>query len=122
MTPKQEWRSIGPLSAIPQRGARRLGFGIDTKPIAVFRTATDQLFAVIDECPHRGGPLSEGIVCGTTVTCPLHHWVIDLSDGVAVPPDEGATMTIPIRVIDGEVFIEMPRHMPGTGQGGAGER
>src|SRR5690242_5204236 len=85
------WKNIGPLDNIPLRGSRRLCFGMGGKPIAVFRSSEDRIFALIDECPHKKGPLSEGIVSGDTVTCPLHNWVIGLEDGLAAAPDEGGT-------------------------------
>ena len=85
------WKNIGPLENIPRQGARRLCFGHRGRPIAVFRTADDRVFALIDECPHKRGPLSEGIVSGDTVACPLHNFVIGLTDGVALAPDEGRT-------------------------------
>jgi len=105
MSDAMVWKRIGPLSNIPVRGARRLCFGMGGKPIAVFRTAEDKLFALVDECPHKQGPLSEGIVSGDSVTCPLHNWVIGLDTGLAAQPDEGATQTIPVRLVDGEVYV-----------------
>jgi nitrite reductase (NADH) small subunit len=102
------WKNIGPLTNIPERGARRLCFGHGGRPIAVFRTGNDAVFALIDECPHRNGPLSEGIVSGNTVTCPLHNWSIELSNGEAVTPDEGRTQSLPVRLIDGEIHVGLP--------------
>ena len=102
------WKNIGPLDNIPAQGARRLCFGHEGRPIAVFRTGDDQLFALVDECPHRRGPLSEGIVSGRTVTCPLHNWVIDLADGVALTPDQGRTASLPVRIVAGEVHVGLP--------------
>ena len=96
------------MDNIPIQGARRLCFGHEGRPIAIFRTVDDQFFALIDECPHRRGPLSEGIVSGKTVTCPLHNWVIDLTDGGAVAPDEGRTASLPIRVVAGELHVGLP--------------
>jgi nitrite reductase (NADH) small subunit len=103
------WKNIGALDNIPIQGARRLCFGHEGRPIAVFRTVSHGVFALIDECPHRRGPLSEGIVSGNTVTCPLHNWVIGLADGVAVAPDEGCTATLPIRVVAGDVYVGLPQ-------------
>jgi nitrite reductase (NADH) small subunit len=100
-----EWRSVGSIENIPRRGARRLCFAVAGRPVAIFRTSDDQVFALIDECPHRGGPLSEGIISGATVACPLHNWVIRLTDGVAASPDKGSTPCVPTRVADGEVFV-----------------
>jgi nitrite reductase (NADH) small subunit len=96
------WIAIGRLSDIPQRGARCL----DTPDgkIAVFRTADDRVFAIDDHCPHKGGPLSQGIVHGASVTCPLHNWVISLETGKAQGADEGCVRTIPIRC-EGETLL-----------------
>jgi len=71
----------------------------------VFRTGDDQVFAIEDRCPHKGGPLSQGIVHGTSVTCPLHNWVISLETGKALGADEGEVRTIPIKVEGDEIFI-----------------
>ncbi|TJW41668.1 MAG: nitrite reductase small subunit NirD, partial [Mesorhizobium sp.] len=75
--------------------------------IAVFRTAEDQVFAIDDHCPHKGGPLSQGIVHGAAVTCPLHNWVISLETGKAQGADEGAVRTIPVRVEGERLFIAL---------------
>jgi nitrite reductase (NADH) small subunit len=107
------WKNIGPLANIPLRGARRLCFGHGGKPIAVFRTGADEIFALIDECPHKKGPLSEGIVSGNTVTCPLHNWVIGLEDGEAVAPDEGRTQALAVRLVDGEIHVLLPEPVGG---------
>jgi nitrite reductase (NADH) small subunit len=71
----------------------------------VFRTGDDEVFALIDRCPHRAGPLSEGIVSGRSVTCPLHNWTIDLASGHACAPDEGKTETIPVTIIGDRILI-----------------
>lgn len=99
------WKKIGPLTNIPVQGARRLCFGTGGKPIAVFRTSDNEIFALVDECPHKQGPLSEGIVSGKSVACPLHNWVIGLDTGVAAEPDEGRTETLPVRMVNGEVYV-----------------
>jgi nitrite reductase (NADH) small subunit len=104
----RDWKNIGPLGNIPLRGARRLCVKSAGRPVAVFRTGDGEVFALIDECPHRKGPLSEGIVAGRTVACPLHNWLIGLEDGAAVAPDEGRTRTLPVKVIKGQVFVHMP--------------
>ena len=97
------WLPIGQVSDIPQRVAR----GIETPQgrIAVFRTADDRILAIDDRCPHKGGPLSQGIVHGAFVTCPLHNWVISLETGKAQGADVGCVRTIPIKVENGAVFI-----------------
>ncbi|MDH3948008.1 MAG: nitrite reductase small subunit NirD [Gammaproteobacteria bacterium] len=97
------WIEIAELDDIPRLGARVVK--TDTVDIAVFRTANDKVFALKDECPHRKGPLSQGIVHDTTVTCPLHNWKIDLASGEAKAPDEGCTRSYPVRVENGRVFL-----------------
>jgi nitrite reductase (NADH) small subunit len=99
------WIAIGSVSDIPQRGARC----VDTPngKVAVFRTADDRVFAVDDRCPHKGGPLSQGIVHGASVTCPLHNWVISLESGKAQGADEGCVRTIPVKVEDGKLYIAL---------------
>ncbi|MBU1173791.1 MAG: nitrite reductase small subunit NirD [Alphaproteobacteria bacterium] len=99
----EEWTEIGRLSDIPRRGARCLGtpFG----RIAVFRTVDDAVFALEDRCPHKGGPLSDGIVHGTSVTCPLHNWVFSLETGQVQGPDKGQVQTFAIRRDQDRLFI-----------------
>jgi nitrite reductase (NADH) small subunit len=99
------WTDIGALAAIPRRGARvvRSAQGC----VAAFRTADDQVFALEDRCPHRGGPLSQGIVHGTRVTCPLHNWVMSLETGEALGADEGRAQTFPLRVEEGRILIDL---------------
>jgi nitrite reductase (NADH) small subunit len=100
------WIDIGPIDDIPLRGARKVKTALGC--IAVFRTDTDEVFAVTDRCPHKGGPLSEGIVHGQSVTCPLHNWVFDLNTGQATAED-GQIATFPVRVDAGRVLIDGTR-------------
>jgi nitrite reductase (NADH) small subunit len=97
------WIKIGSINDIPRRGARCVAS--PRGRLAVFRTADDQIFATEDRCPHRGGPLSHGIVHGSSVTCPLHNWVISLESGKALGADQGAVRTVPVRVDGEELFI-----------------
>jgi len=99
------WIRICRVEDIPQLGARVVKRAAGD--IAVFRTADDAVFAVRDKCPHKGGPLSQGIVFGRKVACPLHGWNIGLEDGNAVAPDKGCARTFPIKVEGGEVFLRM---------------
>ncbi len=92
------------LEDIPKLGARRY-VRSDGETIAVFRTAADGVFALADRCPHKGGPLSQGIVFGESVACPLHNWCIDLKSGCATAPDEGTVKRFPVRVVDGMVEL-----------------
>ncbi len=103
MTLMNDWIEIGRIEDIPSQGARvvRTSQG----DIAIFRTATDEIFALRDRCPHKGGPLSQGIVSGKTVTCPLHNWNIALDTGEAVAPDEGCAGHFPVRVVEGRISL-----------------
>ncbi len=100
-----DWIEIAKLEDIPPLGSRVLE--TDTVKIAIFRTADDQVFAVRDSCPHKQGPLSQGIVHGTSVTCPLHNWKIDLASGQVLGPDEGCVNTFPAKVEGGKVLLSM---------------
>ena len=91
----QEWQKVGSLSDIPKLGARKIRVG--DMNVGVFRTADDKLFALEDVCPHLGGPLSEGIVHGKSVTCPLHNMVIDLESGQSVEPDPKCVRSCKVR-------------------------
>ena len=97
------WLSIGPVDQIPRQGARVVE--LEGVEIAVFRTVDDKIFALVDRCPHKGGPLSQGIVFGDRVACPLHNWHIDLASGEALAPDEGCAGHFATKVTDGEVYI-----------------
>ena len=99
------WTLICPLEDIPQLGSRivKPAAGGD---IAIFRTSDDEVFAMHDKCPHKGGPLSQGIVFGTSVACPLHNWTIGLDSGCAKAPDEGCTPRFAVKVQDGVVSLD----------------
>jgi nitrite reductase (NADH) small subunit len=98
------WKPICRVDDIPVLGARRVqrAQGLE---VAVFRTESDEVFALLDRCPHKGGPLSQGIVFGHNVACPLHNWTIGLCDGQAAAPDEGCTPKFQVKVEDGQVFL-----------------
>ena len=98
------WFDVGPLQAVPVRGARVVR--TPRRDIAVFRTAGDEVFALENRCPHKGGPLSDGIVHGRKVACPLHNWIINLEDGEATGADKGATRRYPVRLQDGRVHVD----------------
>ena len=101
------WIDVGAIDDVPHLGARR----IETPDgeIAIFRTAEDGFFALDNRCPHRGGPLSEGIVHGTSVTCPLHNLVLSLLDGTADDPSEGCAKSHPVRVEAGRILLGFGR-------------
>lgn len=99
------WKPICRVDDIPVLGARRVqrAQGLE---VAVFRTEGNGVFALLDRCPHKGGPLSQGIVFGNSVACPLHNWTIGLCDGQAAAPDEGCTPRFKVKVEDGEVLLD----------------
>jgi nitrite reductase (NADH) small subunit len=101
-----DWKKICKLEEIPKLGSRvvKQQKGGD---IAVFRTADDEVFALHDHCPHKGGPLSQGIVHSKKVTCPLHGWNIQLEDGQAVAPDVGSCGKFAVRVESGDVYLQV---------------
>ena len=99
------WKLICRVDDIPVLGARRVqrAQGLE---VAVFRTESDGVFALLDRCPHKGGPLSQGIVFRHRVACPLHNWTIGLCDGQAAAPDEGCTPKFQVKVENGQVFLD----------------
>lgn len=112
MSSLTDWKLVCQLTDIPVLGARRVAReqGMD---VAVFRTEADEVFALLDRCPHKGGPLSQGIVFGRSVACPLHNWSIGLCDGEAAAPDEGCTPRFSVKLENGAVYlnaIELATH------------
>lgn len=99
-----DWIDIAALEDVPQRGARvvKTVHGC----VAVFRTAADEVFALDNACPHKQGPLAEGIVHGAKVTCPLHNWVISLETGEVLGADEGQVATYPARVEEARILLD----------------
>jgi nitrite reductase (NADH) small subunit len=101
---ESRWLDICAIDSIPLRGSR-----VVRSPqgdIALFRTAGDEVFALENRCPHKGGPLSEGIVHDRKVTCPLHNWVVGLEDGQATGADKGCVRSFPVRLKGGRVFLD----------------
>ena len=124
-----EWLAVCRLDDLPVLGSRRVERPIGVA-VAVFRNSDDQVFALLDRCPHKGGPLSQGIVFGTSVACPLHNQVIGLDDGCAKAPDEGCTPRFAVRVEADSVYldakelsshaIDLPRPVAGPGAASRG--
>jgi nitrite reductase (NADH) small subunit len=100
-----EWIPICKVDDIPVLGARRVARA-QGPAVALFRAADDHVFALLDRCPHKGGPLSQGIVFGHSVACPLHNWTIGLADGCAKAPDVGCTTPFAVRVEGGDVALD----------------
>jgi nitrite reductase (NADH) small subunit len=105
MKKPETWISVGRVEDIPRQGARVVTTAAGD--IAVFRTADDEVFALRDKCPHKGGPLSQGIVQGKRVACPMHDWKINLETGLAAAPDKGCAARYPVRVADGVVSLSL---------------
>jgi nitrite reductase (NADH) small subunit len=100
------WHEVGALDDIPRQGARTVATSRGV--VAVFRTLDDLIFALDDKCPHKAGVLSQGIVHGRSVTCPLHNWVINLTDGKAADPDEGCVQVIAVKLEGQRVLLAVP--------------
>ncbi len=99
-----QWHRVCAVDDIPLQGSRVVQRAGEDN-IAIFRTTDNDVFAVVDRCPHKGGPLSAGLVHGKSVACPLHNWVIQLDNGQAQAPDEGCVMTVPVKVDTGTVYL-----------------
>jgi nitrite reductase (NADH) small subunit len=106
------WKTVCRVEDIPVLGARRVARAGSAAPIAVFRNAENRVFALLDRCPHQGGPLSQGIVFGESVACPLHNWTIGLADGCAQAPDQGCVQRFACKVEAGEVLLEADALQP----------
>jgi nitrite reductase (NADH) small subunit len=100
------WKAICKVDDVPVLGARRIERA-QGAAVAIFRNAEDKVFALLDRCPHKGGPLSQGIVFGESVACPLHNWTIGLTDGCARSPDEGCTPRFSVKVDAGVVHVDV---------------
>ena len=101
-----EWKIICSVDDIPVLGSRVVQ-RTDQPNVAIFRNSEDKIFALLDRCPHKGGPLSQGIVFGERVACPLHNWSIELGSGCALAPDEGCTQKFSVRVEDRQVALDL---------------
>jgi nitrite reductase (NADH) small subunit len=99
-----KWLDIGPVTQIEPGSARTLPV-IGGEEIAVFRTMTGEVYALVNKCPHKAGPLSQGIVHGAVVACPLHNWNISLKTGEALGEDKGCVPTIPLKLDGGRIFL-----------------
>lgn len=103
--PETIWTEAGGLEDLPKPGGRKLR--TPDGDIALFRTSDDRVYALADKCPHRGGPLSQGMVYGQRVQCCMHGLNIDLASGVAVAPDEGCATSYPVKVDGGRIFVAL---------------
>ena len=100
-----DWIEVGQINDIPKLGARVVR--TRNGDIAVFRNSQDEIFALRDACPHKQGPLSQGIVHGKSVTCPLHNWKISLENGEALGPDEGCTGVYAVKLEGAKIFLNI---------------
>jgi len=100
-----DWYEVCDVEDIPIRGAVRLKHG--EKTIAIFKSSSDGIHAIEDACPHKRGPLSDGIVHGNCVTCPLHNWKINLASGEVEGMDEGRVDTFDVKVLNQTVYVQL---------------
>ncbi len=100
------WIDVGAIADIPRQGARTIGRKLGGD-IGIFRTLDDRIFALENRCPHKDGPLSQGIIHGHAVTCPLHNWRISLETGKAMGTDSGCTPVIPVKIVGERIFINL---------------
>ena len=96
---------LGPVEAIPLGQGRT--YVVDGRAIAVFRQRDGQLFATQNACPHRGGPLADGIIGAGKVICPLHARKFDLKTGASLQEDCCAVQTYPVRIEGGEIILTL---------------
>jgi len=101
----KNWQLIADLKDLPKQGAK--SYTIGDRSIGIFRTFHNQIFAIHDQCPHKQGPLSEGLIHGKYVTCPLHDWTIDLQSGSCQSPDEGQVACYPLLIDGDEIWISL---------------
>ena|SRR5947209_11197802 len=101
-----EWKIICSVDDIPVLGSRVVQ-RTDQPNVAIFRNSEDKIFALLDKCPHKGGPLSQGIVFGERVACPLHNTCVELGTGCAVAPDTGQVQSFAVKVVDGDVYVNL---------------
>jgi nitrite reductase (NADH) small subunit len=101
------WIRVAPASSIPLREGRAVQLG--DRDIALFNLG-DRFLAVDNRCPHKGGPLADGIVAGDTVVCPLHAWKVCLESGGVVRPagERACVHSYETRIDDDLVLVEVP--------------
>ena len=106
-----QWTVICGVNDIPVLGSRVVRrapqVGVVPTDVALFRSSEDKIFALLDRCPHKGGPLSQGIVFGERVACPMHNWHIELGSGCAMAPDVGCTQSFSVKVEHGQVSLDV---------------
>lgn len=105
----QQWKLICKVIDIAVLGSRVVQRGLawqELPNVALFRSSEDKVFALLDRCPHKGGPLSQGIVFGEKVACPLHNWNIEFATGCAAAPDVGCTKKYSVKVDQGNVYLD----------------
>ena len=101
------WIRIAAISSIPPREGRAVT--VAGREIAIFNLG-DRFLAVDNRCPHRGGPLADGILAGDAVICPLHAWRVDLTSGAVDRPSDTETCvrSYSVRVDEGVLMLQLP--------------
>lgn len=110
-----QWVRITPSDNIPPREGRAVT--VAGREIAIFNLG-DRFFATDNRCPHKGGPLSDGIVTGAAVVCPLHAWKVNLETGAVERPaaEAACVATYPVCVRDGVVVLGLPIEEAGSAE------
>jgi nitrite reductase (NADH) small subunit len=99
--------TLGPIQAIPEGEGRT--FEVGSRQIAVFRAREGGVFATQARCPHRGGPLADGLLGAGTLICPLHSLKFDLRTGLS-QSGECSLQTYAVRIdANGQVVVELER-------------
>jgi len=101
------WVDVCALDDVPVQGSRIVK--TNEGCLALFRTTAEEVYALDDSCPHKAGPLSQGMVAGNTITCPLHNWVFSMETGEALGADEGRVQTTPARIQNGRVELNLSK-------------
>lgn len=99
------WIKIVETENVPSMGSRKVVIG-ETE-IVIFKTKDDSIFAVNNECPHKQGKLSEGLVHDKSVTCPLHNWDIDLETGIAKDEGDACTRKYDTKIEEGFIYLSL---------------
>lgn len=100
-----KWHPVCQIEEIPRYGGRTIRAG--EVEIAVFRLGDDRIRAVDNRCPHKQGPLAEGIVSGDIIICPLHARKISLESGEVLSPDSGCVKTYAVKIEGDEVLLQL---------------
>lgn len=101
-TETTHWQPVARTHEIPVREGRKVSF--EGHEVALFNLG-EKYLAVDNRCPHKQGPLADGLVSGESVFCPLHNWKISLENGCALSGGEGKVKVYPVKIVNQSVCI-----------------